>query len=48
VEDLIETTKEMPLFRPTESPDAFLHHDPSFVTWSPTIHRAPVNSTQEG
>lgn len=48
VEHLIETTKELSLFRPIESPDAFLHHDPSFVMWSPTIHRAPVSSTREG
>jgi tRNA threonylcarbamoyladenosine biosynthesis protein TsaB len=48
VEHLIGITKEMSLFRPTESPDAFLHHDPSFAMWSPTIHRAPVSSTREG
>lgn len=47
VEHLIGITKEMPLFRPTEAPDAFLHQDPSFVVWSPTIHRAPEGSTLE-
>jgi tRNA threonylcarbamoyladenosine biosynthesis protein TsaB len=25
----------------TESPDAFLHEEPSYVTWTPQIHRAP-------
>lgn len=25
----------------TDAPDAFLHEEPSYVTWSPRIHRAP-------
>lgn len=29
------------VFRSTESPDAFLHEEPSYVTWTPQIHRAP-------
>jgi len=29
------------LFRATEAPDAFLHEDPSYQTWTPRIHRAP-------
>jgi tRNA threonylcarbamoyladenosine biosynthesis protein TsaB len=29
------------LFRVTEAPDAFLHEEPSYVTWTPQIHRAP-------
>jgi tRNA threonylcarbamoyladenosine biosynthesis protein TsaB len=29
------------LFRATDAPDAFLHQEPSYVTWSPQIHRAP-------
>jgi tRNA threonylcarbamoyladenosine biosynthesis protein TsaB len=29
------------LFRATEAPDAFLHEEPSYVTWTPQIHRAP-------
>jgi len=29
------------LLRPTDAPDAFLHEEPSYVTWSPQIHRAP-------
>ena len=29
------------LFLPTEAPDAFLHEEPSYVTWTPQIHRAP-------
>jgi tRNA threonylcarbamoyladenosine biosynthesis protein TsaB len=29
------------LLRPTEQPDAFLHADPAYATWTPQIHRAP-------
>ncbi|HXA80105.1 MAG TPA: peptidase M22 [Opitutaceae bacterium] len=29
------------LFRATEAPDAFLHEDPSYLTWTPRIHTAP-------
>jgi tRNA threonylcarbamoyladenosine biosynthesis protein TsaB len=29
------------LFRATEAPDAFLHEDPSYLTWTPRIHSAP-------
>jgi tRNA threonylcarbamoyladenosine biosynthesis protein TsaB len=29
------------LFRATEAPDAFLHEEPSYVTWTPQVHRAP-------
>lgn len=29
------------LFRATTGPDAFLHEEPSYVTWTPRIHRAP-------
>jgi tRNA threonylcarbamoyladenosine biosynthesis protein TsaB len=28
------------LFRATDAPDAFLHEDPSYKTWTPRIHRA--------
>ncbi|HEV8073261.1 MAG TPA: peptidase M22 [Opitutaceae bacterium] len=28
------------LFRATEEPDAFLHEDPSYLTWTPRIHGA--------
>ena len=28
------------LFRATAKPDAFLHEDPSYQTWTPRIHRA--------
>lgn len=29
------------LLHATEAPDAFLHQEPSYVTWTPQIHRAP-------
>ncbi len=29
------------LFRPAESPDAFLHEERSYAKWVPQIHRAP-------
>jgi len=29
------------LFRATEMPDAFLHEEPNYATWTPQIHRAP-------
>ncbi len=28
------------IFQPCEAPDAFLHEEPSYATWSPQIHRA--------
>lgn len=30
------------LLRPAPAPDAFLHEDPSYVTWTPRIHQAPT------
>ena len=32
---------DLDLFRPTDAPDAFLHEEPSYATWTPQIHRAP-------
>ena len=29
------------LLRPAPLPEAFLHEDPAYVTWTPQIHRAP-------
>jgi tRNA threonylcarbamoyladenosine biosynthesis protein TsaB len=39
---LLPRVAEADLFRATEAPDAFLHEDPSYLTWTPRIHRAPV------
>lgn len=30
------------LFREVESPEAFLHEEPSYAAWSPQIHRSPA------
>ncbi len=38
---LLATTEEADLFTPTDAPDAFLHEEPSYATWTPQIHRAP-------
>jgi tRNA threonylcarbamoyladenosine biosynthesis protein TsaB len=38
---LLPCVAEADLFRATEAPDAFLHEDPSYLTWTPHIHRAP-------
>ncbi len=38
---LLETTVDADLFRATSEPDAFMHEDPSYVTWTPQIHQAP-------
>jgi tRNA threonylcarbamoyladenosine biosynthesis protein TsaB len=39
--DLLPSTARVDLFRPVDAPDAFLHEEPSYVTWTPQIHRAP-------
>jgi tRNA threonylcarbamoyladenosine biosynthesis protein TsaB len=39
--ELLPRTAEADLFQPTDAPDAFLHEEPSYVMWTPQIHRAP-------
>jgi tRNA threonylcarbamoyladenosine biosynthesis protein TsaB len=39
--DLLPRVQEQDLFRAVEAPDAFLHEEPNYVTWTPQIHRAP-------
>lgn len=41
VADLLAQTAAADLLRATDAPDAFLHEEPSYVTWTPQIHRAP-------
>jgi tRNA threonylcarbamoyladenosine biosynthesis protein TsaB len=41
IADLLARTREGDLFRATDAPDAFLHEEPSYVQWTPQIHRAP-------
>ena len=40
--ELLPRVSDADLFRPTDAPDAFLHEEPSYVTWTPQIHRAPA------
>ena len=40
--DLLPRIMDADLFRPTDAPDAFLHEEPNYVTWTPQIHRAPA------
>lgn len=38
---LLPAVWDVDLLRPTDAPDAFLHEEPSYVAWTPQIHRAP-------
>lgn len=38
---LLPQVADKDLFRATEAPDAFLHEEPSYATWTPQVHRAP-------
>ncbi len=40
--ELLPKTAAADLFRTTTSPDAFLPEEPSYVSWTPQIHRAPA------
>ena len=39
--ELLPRVADADLFLGTDAPDAFLHEEPSYVTWTPQIHRAP-------
>ncbi|MFI5357872.1 MAG: peptidase M22 [Opitutales bacterium] len=39
--DLLPPDSDLDLFTATDDPDAFLHEEPSYRTWTPQIHRAP-------
>lgn len=41
IADMLPAIIDLPLIRPCDEPDAFLHEEPSYVTWTPQIHRAP-------
>lgn len=41
VRQLLARVPDHDLFHEAESPDAFLQTEPSYVTWTPQIHRAP-------
>ena len=42
--ELLPKIWDQDLLRATDSPDAFLHEEPSYVKWTPQIHRAPAAS----
>jgi tRNA threonylcarbamoyladenosine biosynthesis protein TsaB len=39
--ELLPRILDVDLMRASDAPDAFLHEEPSYVTWTPRIHRAP-------
>jgi tRNA threonylcarbamoyladenosine biosynthesis protein TsaB len=41
---LFAATADSDLLRETSAPDAFLHEEPGYATWTPQIHRAPAVS----
>lgn len=38
---LFSLTADKPIFTPCAEPDAFMHSEPDYKTWTPQIHRAP-------
>ena len=44
--ELLPRVAEADLFEETTAPDAFLHEEPSYVTWTPQIHRAPTSESR--
>lgn len=44
VATLLPIVDDEDLFAPADRPDAFLHEEPSYATWAPQVHRAPVRS----
>lgn len=41
IAELLPRVVDQDLFRQIESPDAFLHEEPAYATWTAQIHRAP-------
>lgn len=39
--ELLAAAAQADLFQATDAPDAFLHEEPGYKTWTPQIHRAP-------
>jgi len=39
--DLLPLAADAAIFRPVEAPDAFLHAEPQYASWTPQVHRAP-------
>ncbi len=47
VAELWRGREQAGLLQPAPQPDAFLHEDAAYVTWSPQIHRAGVRAARE-
>jgi tRNA threonylcarbamoyladenosine biosynthesis protein TsaB len=41
LDDLLPCVADADLFMEAQHPDAFMHEEPSYVKWSPQVHRAP-------
>jgi len=41
VGELLRATADVPLLQESPEPEAFLHEDPQYVTWTPRVHQAP-------
>lgn len=41
LQELLPRVWNVPILFPSSEPDAFLHEEPGYVTWTPRIHRAP-------
>ena len=41
IEEMLPQLMDKDLLRDAAEPDAFLHEEPRYVTWTPAIHRAP-------
>lgn len=41
VAELFARTGQLDLFRETAEPDAYLHDEPAYATWTPRVHQAP-------
>lgn len=41
--ELLPKVWDVDLLRATDAPDAFLHEEPQYVTWTPQIHQAPAS-----
>ncbi|MFT3870022.1 MAG: tRNA (adenosine(37)-N6)-threonylcarbamoyltransferase complex dimerization subunit type 1 TsaB [Nibricoccus sp.] len=44
LEALLPPLVDIDLFAPAAEPDAFLHEEPVYQTWTPQVHRAPTAS----
>ena len=40
--DLLAAAPDAELFTAATDPDAFMHEQPSYVTWTPQVHQAPL------